>query len=205
MVKLVLFDADGVIQRPSRPIPDALAALLPNSTAGDQFLEAVFAAERPFLTGGDGFTESLQQVLHEHNSQVALEHALTVWTDIQQVDFAHNAIAGLQANNIPVGLATNQQRHRAAFMRDDLGYRDLFDHLFISCEMGVAKPDVAYFEHIASELAGDGLQPSDIAFIDDHPSNVDAAREAGLHSEVFIYTDGENRLREILTGWGLHH
>ncbi len=64
---------------------------------------------------------------------------------------------------------------RRIFERD--GVTDLFDHLFISSEMGIRKPDRAFFEHILDAL---GVEAESILFIDDKERNIIAAREVGM-------------------------
>ncbi len=52
-----------------------------------------------------------------------------------------------------------------------------FAHSFLSHELRMVKPDPEIFEHVSQTLE---LPPSSIAFFDDHPTNVAAARAFGL-------------------------
>ena len=72
-VQVVLFDADGVIQCPQKPIREALADLVPHHDDPALFEEAVFSAERPYLNGGNGFESALKDVLEVHGSKATLE------------------------------------------------------------------------------------------------------------------------------------
>ncbi len=75
-------------------------------------------------------------------------------------------------------------------MEDKLAYSTRFDRTFYSYELGLAKPDVRYFNAIVAQL---GLAPEQVIFIDDGERNVAAAREAGLHAEQFVLVrDGES-------------
>lgn len=58
----------------------------------------------------------------------------------------------------------------------------LFDKMFISSEVGLAKPDVEYFRHCLSSI---GAQGSECVMIDDNPANIKAAEEAGITGIVF--------------------
>lgn len=53
---------------------------------------------------------------------------------------------------------------------------------FVSCEMGVRKPDLAAYLGPARHL---GVAPERCLFIDDRPVNCDAARRAGMDAIVF--------------------
>ena len=85
-------------------------------------------------------------------------------------------------------------------MSETLGYRDLFDREFYSCRLGVRKPDVAYFEAIARDLAE---PPGRLLLLDDSPLNVAAAKEAGLHAARFHFGDGAGALRATLADFGI--
>jgi putative hydrolase of the HAD superfamily len=60
-----------------------------------------------------------------------------------------------------------------------------FDHLAISAEIGVMKPDMAAYQAVLALLA---LPAHACVFIDDQPGNVAAARALGLHGIVFCTT-----------------
>jgi putative hydrolase of the HAD superfamily len=88
-------------------------------------------------------------------------------------------------------LATNQEQHRAEYMKKTMGLSKLFDRLFFSCELGIKKPDAQYYEAIEAAL---GLRGEEIGFWDDSPSYVDAAKRRGWQAE--IYTGYEDFKRQ---------
>jgi len=57
-----------------------------------------------------------------------------------------------------------------------------FDHIFISAELKMAKPDPRIYQHVIRELRQD---PSEMVFVDDFIENVEAARKEGLHAIHF--------------------
>lgn len=59
---------------------------------------------------------------------------------------------------------------------------DAFEEIFISGEMGMAKPDPAIYREVVKQLAVD---PEEIVFVDDFIENVEAAREAGWNAIHF--------------------
>jgi len=64
---------------------------------------------------------------------------------------------------------------------------DAFDQIFISAEMGLAKPDPRIYQAVAEELHKD---PSEILFVDDFIENVEAARAEGWHAIHFRSREG---------------
>ncbi len=58
----------------------------------------------------------------------------------------------------------------------------IFDHIFISAELKLAKPDPRIYQHVINEL---GMDPAALIFVDDFIENVEAAREAGINAIHF--------------------
>jgi glucose-1-phosphatase len=56
---------------------------------------------------------------------------------------------------------------------------DLFDHRFLSFELGLLKPDIAAFEHVAELLA---VPAERVLFLDDNAVNVAGALAAGFQA-----------------------
>lgn len=85
-------------------------------------------------------------------------------------------LAALRAKGIPMYLATNQEHRRAAYLMENLGLSSYFDGIFYSAMFGYQKPASEFFR-LATERVG--IDPSEIAFIDDYPANIEAARQFG--------------------------
>ena len=54
--------------------------------------------------------------------------------------------------------------------------------VFLSWELGAAKPEPAAYQAVSTKLEVEGSQ---LFFVDDSPENVAAARAHGWHAEVF--------------------
>jgi putative hydrolase of the HAD superfamily len=67
-------------------------------------------------------------------------------------------------------------------LRATPGFLDPFDHVTFSYEIGSVKPEPAIYQ---DAVAGLGLKPGEILFLDDRTENVEGARAAGLLAEVF--------------------
>jgi putative hydrolase of the HAD superfamily len=71
----------------------------------------------------------------------------------------------------------------------------LIDHVFISSDLRLSKPDPAVFPAVTDDL---GAQPAEVAFIDDRPECVAAASAYGWVSHLWIDdTDSLEWLREV--------
>jgi putative hydrolase of the HAD superfamily len=85
-------------------------------------------------------------------------------------------------------------------MHDERRYGDWFDQTFYSCDLGLAKPDPAYFTAILTTL---DRPATSTLFIDDNEANIKGARDAGLHAELYDLTEGHEVLRDLLAKYGL--
>lgn len=199
-IRAVLLDADGVVQRPAAGWLHHVRALCGDPQNVEAFTQDVFDAEAPCLVGKDDFANALADVLQKWSSPASIDDALRVWTMIEPDRDVLQLVSRLRDRGQVVALATNQQAHRAAYMLHELAYAEAFDDVFCSCDLGVAKPDPAYFEACAAQL---DLPKRDMLFIDDHERNVDAARAAGLCAEQFHLDDGLDILLETMRRHGV--
>ena len=65
------------------------------------------------------------------------------------------------------------------FRYKGLKVEDFFDKIFLSCELGVEKPEPEIFEKV---VKGIGCSAEDILFFDDSEVNCEAARQCGLQA-----------------------
>ena len=109
-------------------------------------------------------------------------------------------MSSLRGAGVRCYLATNQDERRGRLMHEQLGYGDLLDGAFYSYELGLAKPDPAYFAAVADRL---GVAPDRLLLIDDNAANVAGARSAGLDAEVWSHRKDLGVLRDRLSRRGL--
>jgi glucose-1-phosphatase len=94
-------------------------------------------------------------------------------------------------------LSNTNDLHARQFTAQFADVLDHFDKLVFSYEVGIRKPDrgiYAYCERVA------GVPPHEVLFIDDLPTNVEAARDYGW--EGIVYRPG-NDLRPQLAAAGI--
>lgn len=199
-ISAVLFDADGVIQRPSSTWRTNLVRLCPDPARANEFLNELFTAERPCFDGTEDFRRTLGEALARWGRADAVDEALAVWTEIEPDPHILEVVAELRRNDIEVALASNQQAIRAKYMSESLAYAQQFDHLFYSCVLGHAKPSEQYFERALQRLSKPG---DSVLFLDDREVNVAAARSVGLHAELAQIDHGAAGMRQLLSRYGL--
>ncbi len=91
-----------------------------------------------------------------------------------------------------------QMAKNTFFRYKGLNVENFFDHIFLSCDLGVEKPDPLIFSKVVEGLQ---VPAHDILFFDDSEVNCQAARNCGLQalvapagSEWFKYFDDYGKL-----------
>jgi epoxide hydrolase-like predicted phosphatase len=79
------------------------------------------------------------------------------------------------------------EREHAAY-----GFGDLVDEIIYSHESGMSKPDPRIYAHACERL---GVEPAQIAFLDNYQPYVEGARQAGIHA--ILYEDNAQAIRDI--------
>jgi putative hydrolase of the HAD superfamily len=161
----------------------------------------MFAAEKPAIRGERDAVDVLAEVLGRYDVQASPEDVFeAVWFRIEPVAETVALVHRLRAAGLGVHLGTNQSLRRAAFMREQLGYDELFDTSCYSAELGLAKPDPAYFRR-AAELIG--APAAEVLFVDDVEPNVQAARDVGMAGIHWHLRDGHELFEKLLAEHGV--
>ena len=197
--RAVLWDADGVLQQ----VPASWFDLLGEAVGTDEalaLLDLLLPQMESAISGAQGMTVLLPKFLEERGLSARLEEISDVWGTIDPLEGAREVVRSLRANGVGCHLATNQDDLRTSYMRSRMGYDELLDGCFYSCEVGAAKPDERFFRHVADEL---GMDLTELAFVDDTMENVEAARALGVHAILWHDRDGVDALCEALAAAGV--
>lgn len=192
----MLWDADGVLQ--DLPPIESLWTFLPEPLHTQLLVETVYSESGETLTGEVDMAERVEAAIRKHGLEAHRDDLLAVWTEFPPVEEGRALLREVRASGVVCVLASNQDTLRAANMRPI--YEPLLDRLYLSPEVGLAKPDPAFFTHIAADL---GLLPTDLVFIDDTRVNVDGAAAAGVHAIHWHFSQGVSELRSRLIRAGV--
>jgi len=199
VVKVVIFDADGVVVRPQRIWSQQLEhhySLDPRA-----FVEFIFHGDfQKCLIGQADLKEMLLPVLERLNWTRGVEVFIREWLECEHAVDAVllERIAQIRAAGVPCCLATNQERYRTAYLEREMGLGAVLDGIFSSSRLGFRKPDPEYYHAIQTRLECSGSQ---ILFWDDTLRNVEAARAARWNAELYTSLEGfevEMRSRGLL-------
>lgn len=73
-------------------------------------------------------------------------------------------------------------------------WNQLFDHQFLSYEMGLRKPDAACYQQVLTQI---GKQPQEVLFIDDSHANIRGAAKVGIHTLLATAPLDERMMQQI--------
>lgn len=184
--RAVIFDFGKVLS--ALPDVDAHTALVATAGVPDAVFEEHYWAHRHAYDAGElngqtywqnvaqgaGFplTPETLAALHHHDS--------LMWGNLNQ-PMLEWAVA-LQRAGIKTAILSNMGEVNLAYMRRTFDWLKDFTQLTWSCELRVAKPDAAIYQHTLERL---GVQAQEALFIDDIPRNVAAARALGIDGVLF--------------------
>ena len=184
MIKTVIFDLGGVLVRtddrgPRQTLADKYGMTYEELSDLVYRTESADLATRGKISAEDHYQEILKSLNLPPDSISAFEDEF--WggdrLDEKLVEFIRN----LRGEYRTV-LLSNAWDNLRQLMKELWKIDHIFDHFFISAELGLAKPNPEIFQVVIETLKQD---PSELIFIDDFIENVEAARGAGLNAIHF--------------------
>lgn len=188
MIKTVIFDLGGVLVRTDNPEPRQQLAERFGMTY-DDLSALVYGCESAELATRGAITAEVHKetVLEELGLPAGTfsEFGEEFWAgdslDKHLVDFIQN----LQGE-YTTALLSNAWDDLRPLLVNQWQIDGIFDHIFISAELLLSKPDLAIFQVVIDELKQD---PSELIFVDDFLENIVAARDAGINAIHFQNPD----------------
>lgn len=183
---LVIFDLGGVLADLGDPALDMRL-----DSSDEQFWNLWLASEsvRAFENGKLAEQEFLGLFSRElglTESPESFRQRLLQWR-LKIYPGVVEAISALRGD-CDTALLSNTNSIHWNMVRGQDSFEQLFDHIFLSYEIGHSKPDRAAFEHVLDRV---DQSPSAIRFLDDSEANVEAARDFGITA---LQVDGRDGL-----------
>ena len=195
MAKTIIFDLGGVLVHLDWDQVCAPLARL-SDLSYDAVLEEV--ANGPIVRSSmlgslspQEFHEALCAKIHV---DIPYDQFTELWNGLLSADEKMTTLVEELGSGHRLVLASNTDAIHFTYSQKYFDVLRAFDRFFLSFEMGLLKPDPAYFQHV---LRGLQAAPGDCIFIDDRPENVQSARETGINALVFESID---KLKSDLTG-----
>lgn len=182
---VLVLDVDGVIVHSAPDWPEKLRAGW--GLAATDLL--AFFDSPPFaqvLQGRLDVYVALHEWLEPHGMADRLQEFVTFWLENDSIidrEVLAMADAWRERTGGRVFAASNQEHHRAVFLRDRCGLGAHLDEIVYSAALGVCKPDRVFFTNAQARMGVTAARA--ILFIDDRPANVDGARMCGWRAALY--------------------
>jgi putative hydrolase of the HAD superfamily len=190
-LRLFIFDVGGVVAANTSVVPQICDYL---DIPQERFIElAGYESIKALQTGG--MTE--EDFALRLSSKIGKEVPSNIWSiffNPVPIEGTIKIIEKLKTRyRVVAGTNTIDPHYRIHKKRNDYG---LFDEVYASHIMGLAKPDSEFYRHI---LYAENCTPEEAFFADDTLKNVLAARNLGIVSFHFTEPSAlEERLKEYL-------
>ncbi len=186
-ISLLIFDLGGVVVHNNDVVPEFAEILGTDSVTVQTFLAGFL---RDLYTGAISVEEFWAQADAVFPGRPHDNLWLTLYQATQD-SCVISVLSDLKAAGYRVVAGTNtiDDHYRYHTERGDL---DIFDAVYASHHMGLAKPDPAFYQHI---LDAESAAPECSMFFDDRSENVDAARRLGIRA--FRFTDCRTLRRDL--------
>jgi putative hydrolase of the HAD superfamily len=192
-IRAVFFDLGGVIVRTEYQTPrqmlaerlgmeyDDLSRIVFDSDTGLQASIGTITSEQHWESVMKRLKRSAEEM-----TAIREEFFAGDIVDRQLLEFLHSLRGKIQT-----GLISNAWSDLRDYLRREKMI-DAFDHIIISAEVGVAKPDPKIFQ-IALEKAG--VSPSEAVFVDDFYVNIEGCEKVGMQGIHF--KDAPSTLQQL--------
>ncbi len=193
MIKAVLFDMDGVLNMYHDVFSEVYAKrenLDPESIR--EFFKQYWAE---VLVDNIDLKVLLKEHADTWNLKADPQTLLDDWfkTEDEPNKPLLDVVKDLRSAGIHCYVATNNEQYRVSYIRHNT-FKDQVDGIFASAELKSVKPSPEFFHKIIGHLQ---LDPSEIAFFDDTPGHVEAAKRLGI--KAYLYESPE-QVKQVLGG-----
>lgn len=195
-IEAVVFDMGGVIVK-LRPLTAVLTGVdLDHDAIMERWI--LSSAVRLFEAGQCDVDEFADRLIDEFELPFDRQTMIERFAAFPQglFDGAAELVAEV-SERCATGILSNTNEFHWATQPDHEVIDAMFDHEYLSCRVGLVKPDAAIYEHVAADL---GLAAEQVLFLDDNQINVDGALAVGMQAAV---ARGPAAARAVLESLGV--
>lgn len=190
MTKIILFDLDGVLT-----LAEEVFSVIYSRSRGydvEPFTKFFTTEWSDFVTG----KKDLKQHIEDNNElwkwDGSPDELLKYWFESVNIknESLLTVVKNLRREGIKCYIATEQERYRTDYIRRVM-FKDEFDGIFSTAEIGYKKNNPRFFENLVNTL---GISAESIVYFDDSQSKLDAAKIVGLDSYLYTNVDDVERV-----------
>ncbi len=193
MIKVVIFDADGVLINGIR-----------FSTALERDYGISIETTLPFFNGpfqdclvnSSDLKDTISPYLSEWGWHDGVDSFLDYWFKVEHTinEELISYIQDMRSKGFVCCVATNNEKYRFQYMLDEMGFKNSFDRIYASANLGHVKPNLEFYKKLLDDLGS--VNKDEVLFWDDSPENITSAREFGINAELFSsFSDFKRRMK----------
>lgn len=190
--KAIIFDIDGTLTFTNRLIFDTfnyISKKYLNKRFKDEEIIALFGPTEDVILK-QMFPQNFEKVREDYYEYYHRNHEIA-----QLYDGIKELLIDLKNAGVILGIFTGKGRTSSLITLNFLGIRDLFDMIVTGDDVKNHKPSP---EGILKFIQTFNLKPEEVLMIGDAPSDIKAAREAGVHIASVVWDSySANEVRKI--------
>jgi FMN phosphatase YigB (HAD superfamily) len=186
MFQLYIFDMGGVVSRNTNVAPEISAYL---EFDGAKLIEYARDDFEALTTGAISVEEFTRRFSLKSGRPIEGDLLDRFFHPELDLDVVATIATLKNGARIVAGTNTITPHYQIHLQKGDY---EIFDAVYASHLMGLAKPDPAFYTYILDQ---EGCSPEQAVFIDDLPDNVEAAGNLGIHS--FVFTDADRLKKDL--------
>jgi epoxide hydrolase-like predicted phosphatase len=180
MIRVVIFDYDGVVKESQRFALDIADLYKISVEEYEKFISQLKPIIEKFdkgLVSGKNFWMEFSDAMGRTVPEECEKKAKKMYKD-KFVFFPEviGLIEKLKSEGFRLSILSNMFPYQAEIVKEMNGC-SLFDDVFFSCEKGLAKPDLKFYELVIREI---NVKPQECLFIDDKEKNLLPAEKIGM-------------------------
>lgn len=195
-IRALLFDLGNVLidfdLKPAVVRISHFCSKSPNEILG-LFLDSCITTS--FEKGKLSPVEFYEQTKEMLDLKLSYESFVPIWNEIFFFSSKNRAvyhILNLLKRNYRVFLLSNTNILHYLYIKNSFPVFNVFEKLFLSFEIGAAKPDKIIYKKVVEDL---GVLPENIFYTDDRPELVNSASELGIKS--FVFTSAKQLIKDL--------
>lgn len=184
MIKTIIFDFGGVLGSEAHTWESNFKEIVSLTGMSPREIQAIFERHWPKLKIGKEKAEPFwKDVATQAKIRVGAKELEKVYSSKISLNKAVLELAeNLKKRNFRLAILANESKEWMNIKIKKFHLKSIFDKIYCSAFLGVAKPSTEIFEYVLNDLCVSG---ENIVFIDNQRNNVRAAKELGIKGILF--------------------
>lgn len=193
-MKVVLFDFDGVLTIDAYGSVTIINYIVKKTGIDhDRFEKAYRRHNKELLLGVKKHEDIWEELCNELQTKIDYQILLDSFVQTELDDRMLSLAKKLREEGYRLGIVTDNKKDRIDAIVKYNHFEEIFEHVFISAEMGMSKKEQGTFIKVAETFAVD---TSECVFIDNTEENLIAPAALGM--KTIFYDDVEKNIHRLM-------